>query len=251
MNQTLLDTDQNKQTASTQKPEKKHTPNGMPANLPDKFIDPESGEIRLDALINSYLAMEKKLSKMIPAPADEDSKSKVFQALGRPDHPENYDIDLSHGLFDRDMECDECMFEKGFNNDQAQLVYDLAAKKMVPLIVEMASEFQADREVEKLVETFGGPEKWREVSRQLLAFGQKNLPQDVLNGLSSSYEGVMALYRMMERDETSMNPRGETRTAEGEEDLQAMIRDPRYWKQKDPAFIRKVTQGFQKIYGQE
>ena len=28
-----------------------------------------------------------------------------------------------------------------------------------------------------------------------------------------------------------------------------MIRDPRYWRDKDPAFINQVTQGFQRRYG--
>ena len=226
-------------------------PSASASKVPDKFIDPESGEIRLEALINSYLSMEKKLSQMLPAPDSDEAKSRIFGELGRPDKPDNYDIDLSHGLFDRDPECDECMHERGFTNDQAQLVYDLAAKKMVPLIVDMAAEFQADREIERLIEQFGGAEKWREVSRQLFAYGRKNLPNDVLDGLAGSYEGVMALYKMMQRDEPGINPKVEGKVAEGEEDLQAMIRDPKYWKDKDPAFIRKVTQGFQKIYGQQ
>jgi sulfur transfer protein SufE len=55
------------------------------------------------------------------------------------------------------------------------------------MIVAMAGDFQADREVEKLINHFGGADQWREVSRQLLAYGQKNLPGDVLNNLSSSY----------------------------------------------------------------
>lgn len=230
------------------KPGQKHSI-GLPSHLPEKFIDSESGEIRLDALINSYLAMEKKLSQMLPAPDNDESRNKLLRQLGRPEKPEDYDIDTSHGLFDRDPECDECMHEKGFTNEQAQLVYDLAAKKMVPMIAEVASEFQADREVEKLVDHFGGPEKWREVSRQLLAFGKKNLPQGVLEGLASSYEGIMALYRLMEREDTSISPKGDEQKSESLDDLQAMMRDPRYWRDKDPSFIKKVSQGFQKIYG--
>ena len=31
--------------------------------VPEKFIDPESGEIRLDALVKSYRAVETKLSQ--------------------------------------------------------------------------------------------------------------------------------------------------------------------------------------------
>lgn len=221
-----------------------------PGNVPDKFIDSETGKLRLEALINSYLSMEKKLSSMMPMPDSDENKSRIFAELGRPDTPDAYDIDLSHGLFDRDGECDQCMHEHGFTNDQAQIVYDLAAKKMVPLIVEMASEFQADREIERLIEKFGGAEKWREVSRQLLAFGRKSLPEDVLNGLASSYDGVMALYQMMQKEAGGIDPKAPAAAAENEDDLKAMIRDPRYWKKKDPAFIKKVSEGFQRIYGQ-
>jgi hypothetical protein len=37
--------------------------------------------------------------------------------------------------------------------------------------------------------------------------------------------------------------------ASGEGDLQAMMRDPRYWRRRDPAFVAQVTEGFKKIYG--
>ncbi len=77
------------------------------------------------------------------------------------------------------------------------MVYDLAAERLVPMILELSADFKADREVEKLTAAFGGPQTWQEMSRQLLAYGKKTLPPDVLTNLSSSYEGVMALYRMM------------------------------------------------------
>lgn len=28
-----------------------------------------------------------------------------------------------------------------------------------------------------------------------------------------------------------------------------MMRDPKYWRDQDPSFIKKVTEGFQKVYG--
>ena len=33
-----------------------------------------------------------------------------------------------------------------------------------------------------------------------------------------------------------------------EESLQKMMRDPRYWREKDPETIRKVSQGFERLY---
>jgi len=203
--------------------------------IPDKFKDPKSGEIQVDSLLQSYQSLEKKMSSMpsMPKSADE------------------YCVNCDHGLFESDEEMNKRLHEKGFSNEQVQFVYDLAAEKMVPMIVEMANDFQADREIEKLFEHFGGEEKWMEVSRQLLAFGQKNLPGDVLKSLSSSYDGVLALYNMMQGNEPSVSNATALQSGNSETiDLQSMMRDPKYWRDKDPSFIAKVTEGFQRLYGE-
>ena len=119
-------------------------------------------------------------------------------------------------------------------------VHDLAAEKMVPMVKQIAQDFSADHEVEKLINHFGGADQWKEVSRQLLAFGQRNLPSDVLENLSSSYEGVLALYKMMQSEEPSMKKQTANPSATGTEDLQY----------KNPAFVKKVTEGFQNMYGE-
>ena len=130
------------------------------------------------------------------------------------------------------------------------MVYDLAVEKMVPMVLELADEFKAEREVDRLIAAFGGPEKWTEISRQLLAYGQKNMPPEVLNNLSSSFEGVMALYRLMKGEEPVMSREDAQTASMGERDLQSMMRDPRYWKTKDPAFVAQVTDGFRRVYAQ-
>ncbi len=216
-----------------------------PEGLPDKFWDAKKGEVRLDALLSSYLALEKKLSTMIP----EDDTKRLQKVLGVPDKAEDYNISVPNDLFDVDHELNDRLLKKGFTEAQVQEVYDLAAEKLVPLIVEMAGEFRADREVERLVNHFGGADKWKEISRQLLAYGQKNLPADVLDGLACSYEGIMALSRMMKADQPSLKGKGEPTGVEGETDLHAMMKNPKYWRDKDPSFVAKVTQGFEKLYG--
>jgi hypothetical protein len=117
------------------------------------------------------------------------------------------------------------------------------------MILDIAAEFQADREIERLVKDFGGQEQWREVSRQLLAYGRKNLPGPVLEGLSGSYDGVMALYRMMKGDAPAILPDAKTAAPASELEIHAMMRDPKYWRDKDPATIAKVTEGFKQLYG--
>lgn len=205
-----------------------------PAIVPEKFKNPESGAIRLDALVNSYAELEKKMSSR-PAP---------------PKTPEEYCINCDHGMFEPDVDVNRRLHERGFTQEQAQAVYDMAAEKMVPMMKDLAHDMRADREVEKLVNHFGGPENWKEVSRQLLNFGQRNLPADVLDNLSSSYEGVLALHRMMKSDEPGLKRQSENPSRMDEQELSTMMRDPRYWKDRDPAHIAKVTEGFKTIYGE-
>jgi hypothetical protein len=208
--------------------------NLLTEEIPDKFKNPDNGELKIDALLRSYKELEKKLSSRPSAPSS----------------PEEYCIQCDHGLFEADQDINKKLFEKGFTQDQAQMLYDLAAERMVPMLREISADLQADREVEKLIEHFGGPDQWREMSRQLLAFGQKNLPGDVLETLSSSYDGVLALHRMMKTEEPKLKrSASEDPSKLGELDLQSMMRDPKYWRDKDPSYVARVTDGFKKMYG--
>lgn len=223
-----------------------------PENLPEKFWDSKNNELRLDALINSYLELERKFSQTLPMPETEEARMKVLKSLGLPETADEYEVDTSHGLFETDTEMNLKLHEKGFTADQVQAVYDLAAEKLVPLIMEMSASFEAERELDKLVEKFGGEEQWKEISRQLLSYGEANLKPDVLKSLSSSYEGILMLHKMMKsdsnanignvRDADSMIESGE------EQELRSMMKDPKYWKTKDPSFVSKVTKGFESLY---
>lgn len=214
-----------------------NTDNLLDNDIPAKFKNPETGEVRLNDLVKSYSELERKLS-------------------GQPRPPKSHDeycVDCSHGLFQPDAELNKRFHERGFTNEQVQFIYDIAAEKMVPMIMDVAADFQAERELEKLVEHFGGPEKWQQVARQLLAFGQKKLPRDVLDTLASSYDGVIALYDMMKGEgqvSVSESLRGDG-TDRNTLDLQSMMRDPKYWRDQDPSFIAKVTEGFKKLYGEK
>ena len=209
--------------------------NEAAVNVPEKFRDAETGKIRLDRLLQSYQALERKLSS--------NSAPQI------PATPDEYKIELANPAIQVDADVNRRLHEQGFTEEQVQTVYDLATEKLMPVMQAMVAEFEADKEIEKLVEKFGGPEKWAEMARQMLAFGQKNLAPDVLENLASSYDGVMALYKMMKSEEPNMSPRDKAVDTDGLDDLNAMMRDPRYWREKDPAFVKKVTSGFEKLYG--
>lgn len=99
------------------------TENLLTNEIPEKFLDPESGEIRMDRLLQSYHALEKKLS----------------QSPAAPKTPHDYCIDCSHGLFQPDADINARLHEKGFTQDQAQELYNIAAEKLIPMIVEIAA----------------------------------------------------------------------------------------------------------------
>lgn len=227
-------------------------PAPLPA-VPEKFRDPQTGAVRVDALLKSYLELERRLSAPnAPAPdspAPEPDRPSLLKMLGVPDGPDGYCIACDHGLFQPDPAINGRLHGAGFTPEQAQLVYDLAAERLVPLIQELAAEFQAEREVERLTAQFGGEERWRDVSRQLLAWAGKNLPRAAVEGLSTTYEGVMALHRMMTGAEpAALSMPAAPAPGGSEAELQALMRDPRYWRERDPALVARVTEGFQRLY---
>lgn len=232
-------------------PENAAASTARPNNIPEKFWDAKEQKIRVEALLNSYLHLERKLSSMLPLPQNDDDKKRLYKALGVPDSAEGYQVTPKSDLIEVDADLNQRLHQKGFTAEQVQEVYDLAAEKMVPLILEMAAEFQADRELDRLVNEFDGAEKWHEVSRQLLNFGKKNLPSDVLAGLSSSYAGVMALYRLMQNGKgVALSVKAADNAAVmDEKGLQALMRSPKYWRDKDPGVMEKVRQGFEQMYG--
>jgi hypothetical protein len=149
---------------------------GKPENVPAKFWDPDKNEIRLESLLNSYLSLEKRLSKMVPLPESVDDKKRLQKLLGCPECADEYQVILKDDMIEIDPDLNKRLHEKGFTNEQVQEIYDLATDKLVPMILEMASEFQADRELERLVKEFGGAEKWNLIASQLQDFGKKICP---------------------------------------------------------------------------
>lgn len=203
--------------------------------LPDRFLDEASGEIRKDALVQAYLDLEQQL------------ESRPLRAI--PASFEDYAIMVSTNAFTADPDVNKRLHEAGFDQDQAQLVYDLAASHLFPMVAEVASTYEAEGQIAKLRQDFGGEEQWREVSRQMKAWGESNLPDEVFAVLSSSREGVLAMHKMMAGDEpTLVANAATTKTAPTAAELKQLMRDPRYWRDQDKAFVERVRDGFRQIY---
>ncbi len=225
--------------------------NARPADVPDKFWDAEKGALRADSLMQSYRELERKLGTMVPLPAEggapEDTQ-RLHRALGVPDAPDGYAIETGSGVFESDPEINARLHQAGFSQQQAQLVYSLAEEVVLPLIAEAAADFEGERQTDALRRHFG-EERWPEVSRQVSAWGEAHLPPDVFTALSTTREGVVVMHQMMTKGEPALLGAGGGAAAGPDESgLNEMMKDPRYWRDRDPALVERVRAGFRALY---
>jgi hypothetical protein len=226
-------------------------PPHRPAGVPDKFWDREAGQIRTDALLKSYLELERKLGAMVPLPGDDDEegRERLRRALGVPAAAGEYRIEVRDELLQPTSELNARLHEAGFTQEQAQLVYDLAAEHVLPLIDDVMGELHASRDGERLSKHFGGDAAWQNMARQIRTWGQANLAEDVYRTLAASYDGVLAMHQMMQAREPAVLQGADGPPSDLDEaTLTRLMRDPRYWRDRDPAIVAQVTQGFQRLY---
>lgn len=219
--------------------------------VPAKFVNPETGEIRLDMLVKSYLFLERQMSARMPVPdVDDDdvAKARFRAAIGVPEGPDGYTFDIDRIGFDPDPEVTERLHTAGMTQDQAQMVYELAGEHLSPMVEMAAAEFETERQEGRLVDHFGGKDRWQEAARQMRAWGKKRLHPETMNALSCTHEGCLALHKMMEADAPSIfqgEAQGEQITLDG---LRTLMRDPRYWRDNDPQVVEQVSSGFRRLY---
>jgi hypothetical protein len=209
-----------------------------PSGIPEKFWDEELGEIRTDGLVKSYIELERKLGGLSEKSA--------------PGTPEEYKINVDNEILASNPEVNKRLHAAGFTQEQAQVVYDIAAERFPPMIAEVASVFEAETQLGNLVRHFGGEERWRETARQIEAWGQSRLPKPVFEALSTTYDGVLAIHRMMSGDEPGLLHQGTA--GDGmptEAELKRLMRDPAYWRDQSPELVEKVRTGFRNLYREE
>ena len=244
----MSDADQHKAAADNQTG---HDP--RPAAVPEKFWDAETQSVRVDALAKSYCELERHLGGSVKVPEPDANPAdieKFRRALGVPEAADGYELSLGEDGLEPDPEINKRLHDAGFTPAQAQLVYDLAAEYVAPMVQQAAADYEADRQTAKLEQHFGGAESWSEISRQIGEWGKANMAPAALASLSSTYEGCLALHKMMQSQEPKLSRTGAPEPGSGADDLKAMMRDPRYWRDRDPSFIRQVTDGFARVYRQ-
>lgn len=211
----------------------------MPSWLPEKFWDQEAGDVRVEALARSYIELERRLG----APGD--PMASALRSL--PESADGYELNVDD-LLDVDADVNQRLFDAGFSNEQAQLVYDLAAERLLPMVQQISGEVDDARQLDRVMEHFGGPERFDAIRPQLRAWGEANLKPEIFKSLAGSAEGVIAIHTMMQNREPGLSGSGSNIRGVGEADLKRMMTDPRYWRERDPTFVAQVREGFRQLY---
>ena len=205
--------------------------------VPEKFLDDE-GHLKTEELLKSYLALERKMSE---SKKTEDEMPKSAK---------DYHIVSKNPLIESDEDINEILFQHGFTNEQAQVVYDLATDRILPLMEEMVEDIATDRELQGLEQEFGGPEQFNTIARQISAWAEKNMDSSTFNALAKSKNGIMTLYQMMQGKMESplVQGRGKVSTVDDEETLKKLMQNPKYWRDQDPELLKRVEAGFKRLY---
>lgn len=215
--------------------------------LAEKFWDFDAGEVRVEALAKSYTELEKIMSAAPNASVNMPANFAANLSANLPDGPEGYALDVDD-LLEVDADVNKRLYDAGFSNDQAQLVYDLAAERLLPMVQQITGEVDDARQLDRVVQHFGGAERFDAIRPQLRAWAQANLKPEVFQALAGSAEGVIAIHAMMQNREPGLSGGSASLGNAGEAELKRMMADPRYWRDRDPSFVAQVREGFRQLY---
>lgn len=214
--------------------------------IPEKFLN-KDGTLNADALMKSYTELEKKIGGMISVPdenADDDARAKFNHAIGVPDDAAQYP---SNDLFDDDA-LREKFREIGLTCTQVEKIYSIAEEFLSPVLSELFSMQNETNAITELKNFFGGTEKMNDALIAINAFGEKFLPRDAFDALCATPQGIQGVYKMMQSMEPSIQTEKNSSENLTDDDLRRMMRDPKYWRDGDAEYVRKIENGFKKLY---
>lgn len=214
--------------------------------IPEKFLN-EDGTLNTDALLKSYSELEKKIGTMISVPdanADADTRARFNRAIGVPNSASEYPANT---MFDDDS-LREKFFEIGLTSSQVEKIYQIAEEFLTPVLSELFDMQNETSAINELKNFFGDDEKMRDALRAINAFGERYLPRDAFDAMCATPQGIRAAYAMMQSMEPSIETDDGTSKNLTDDMLRRMMRDPKYWRDQDPEYVRKIENGFKKLY---
>ncbi len=216
--------------------------------IPEKFLN-KDGTLNADALIKSYSELEKKIGAMVTVPSDDsddETRTRFRRAIGVPSSADEYP---TNELFDNDT-VRQKFLEIGLTSPQVEKIYQIASEFLSPIVGEIFSVQNESNAISELRNFFGGDEKMRDALNAIDAFGTRFLPADAFDAMCSTPQGIQGIYKMMQSMEPDVKTDKNATEILSDNDLRRMMRDPKYWRDSDPEYVRKIENGFKKLYSE-
>lgn len=215
-------------------------------NIPEKFLNTD-GTLNTTALIKSYTELEKKIGTMVSVPnadSDDATREKFNRAIGVPSSASEYP---THELYD-DENLREKFFEIGLTKSQVEKIYDIANEFLSPLVSDLFSVQTETSAINELKNFFGDAQKMNDALHAINEFGTRFLPRAAFDELCATPQGIQSVYKMMQSMEPDVQTEKNDTKNLTDSDLRRMMRDPKYWRDGDAEYIRKIENGFKKLY---
>ena len=215
-------------------------------NIPEKFMN-QDGTLNTEALIHSYTELEKKIGGMITVPtekSDDSVREKFNRAIGVPSSASEYPTDE---LYD-DENLRQKFFDIGLTSNQVSEIYKIANEFLSPVVSEIYATQNESSAINQLQNFFGGTEKMNTALHAINSFGEKFLPRDAFEELCTTPQGIQSIYKMMQSMEPNVHTENSASENLTDSQLRHMMRDPKYWRDNDAEYIRKIENGFKKLY---
>lgn len=226
-----------------------------PDYVPEKFWNPESGEVRLQEMASSYSSLESKIGANREAYFNEFEQGRM---ANRPESAEQYEVRLDAkelGLPEDtavNINPEDPMlawwksvaFENGYSNDQFNAGVQEYLKNDLKSLPNMDAEREALGE--------GAQDRINRVELWARKTAGDELFDKVQFALGNA-DSVIFLEKIM-KSQSSIDFGSEGGQAPGKltrTELQAMQDDPRYWKTRDPDYIQKVNDAWGRFSAQK
>jgi len=206
-----------------------------PEWLPEKFNTPED-------LVNSYSSLESKLGKgetELRESIMNEIESEAF--ANRPEKAGDYTLPEGMDELATDPNIEwwsNFAWENGFSQDE----FNEGLSRMMP------EQPNLDAEIEKLGDNANAR------IEAVALWSQKNVPEEFgpeIMRMGETAEGVQLLEHFMSAlSSGSVSGDATTPTVLGKQELESMMKDPRYWDntRRDPSYVKQVDEGFAKLY---
>ena len=218
----------------------------METKIPEKFLNTD-GTLNTDAFIKSYKELEKKMGSMVSVPNEESdnaAREKFNRAIGVPTSASEYP---KNEMYD-DENLRQKFFDIGLTSTQVEKIYDIANEFLSPLISDLFSVSQETKAISELKSFFGDDKKMHDALRAINSFGERFLPREAFDALCATPQGIQSVYKMMQSMEPSVQTDNDETKNLTDAQLREMMRNPKYWRDGDVEYIRKIENGFKKLY---